>query len=93
MKLEFSPHIFEKYPNIKFHGNLPSGSRVVPCGWTEMTKLIVAFCHFANVPKNAEISLCYAYIEIICVASCWYSELATTDTLTSMCTELTFFKP
>jgi hypothetical protein len=32
MKLEFSQHIFEKYINIKFHENPPSGRRVVPWG-------------------------------------------------------------
>ena len=32
MKIEFSPQIFEKYSNIKFHENPSSGSRVVPCG-------------------------------------------------------------
>jgi len=31
MKLEFSRQIFEQYSDIKFHGNLSSGSRVVPC--------------------------------------------------------------
>jgi len=43
MKLEFSKQIFEKYSNIIFHDNKPSGSRVVPCGQTDgrknMTKL------------------------------------------------------
>jgi hypothetical protein len=34
IKLEFYQHIFENYPNIKFHENLSSGSRVVPCGRT-----------------------------------------------------------
>jgi len=29
---EFSPQIFEKYSNTKFHVNLSSGSRVVACG-------------------------------------------------------------
>jgi hypothetical protein len=29
MKLEFSPQIFAKYLNIKYHGNLFSSSRVV----------------------------------------------------------------
>jgi hypothetical protein len=43
MKLEFSRQIFEKYSNIKFHENPSSGSRVVPRGRTDMTKLIVAF--------------------------------------------------
>jgi len=26
-------------------------------GQTDMTKLIVAFCNFANAPKNAQVSL------------------------------------
>jgi hypothetical protein len=55
MKLEFSQYIFEKYSNIKFHENQPSGSQTVVCRWTDM-KLIVAFHNFVNVPnkpKNA----------------------------------------
>jgi hypothetical protein len=56
MKLEFSPQIFEKHSNIKFHDNLSSGIQVVPRGrtdgQTDMTKLIVAFSNFANAPKN-----------------------------------------
>jgi len=51
MKLEFSRQIFEKSTNIKFHQNLSSGISVVPCGRTDMTKLIAAFCHFSNTPK------------------------------------------
>jgi hypothetical protein len=39
MKLEFCRQIFEKYSNIKFNENPSSGSRVVPCGRTDM-KLI-----------------------------------------------------
>jgi len=34
MKLEFSGHILEKYPNINFLENPSSVSRVVPCGQT-----------------------------------------------------------
>ena len=56
MKLEFSRQIFEKSSNIKFHENPSSGSRVVPCRRTDMTKLIVAFRNFANAPKNYLIS-------------------------------------
>ena len=52
MELEFSQHIFEKYTNIKLHQNSCSGSRIVPCGRTEMTKLIVAFRNSAKVPRN-----------------------------------------
>ena len=32
IKLEFSRHIFEKYPNIQFHENLSRGRRVVSSG-------------------------------------------------------------
>jgi len=35
MKLEFPRQFFEKYSNIKFHENPPSGSRVVPSGQTD----------------------------------------------------------
>ena len=60
MKIEFSRQILEKFSNTKFHENPFSGSRVVPCGptdrrtgvQTDMTKLIVAFRNFANMPKN-----------------------------------------
>ena len=56
MKLKFSRQIFEKHSNIKLHGNLSSGSRVVSCGrtdrQTDMTKLIVAFRDFANAIRT-----------------------------------------
>jgi hypothetical protein len=32
MKLEFSRHIFEKYSNITYNGNLSNGSWVLQCG-------------------------------------------------------------
>jgi len=35
MTLELNRTIFEKYSNIKFHENLSTGSRVVPCGQTD----------------------------------------------------------
>jgi len=56
MKLECSRQIFEKSTNIKFHENLSSGSRV-PCGRTDMTKLIVTFRNFANGPKNCRANI------------------------------------
>ena len=46
MTLEFSQQIFEKSSNIKFHENPSSGSRVVQCGGTDMTTLIVVFAIF-----------------------------------------------
>jgi hypothetical protein len=51
-KLEFSRQIFATSPNIKFHGNPSSGSRVVLClltgRRTDITQLIVALCSFAS---------------------------------------------
>ena len=35
MKVEFSRQILEKYPNIKFHENSSSESRIVWCGQTD----------------------------------------------------------
>jgi hypothetical protein len=55
-ELGFSRQIFKKYSNIKFHENPSSGSRVVPCGQTDRTKLIVAFRNFANAPKKTVIN-------------------------------------
>jgi hypothetical protein len=52
MKLEFSRQILEKSYNIKFYENPSSGSRVVPCGQKDMTKLTAAFHNFANAPKH-----------------------------------------
>jgi len=65
MGLEFSRWIFEKSSNIKFHENPSSGSRIVPCRWTDrqtdrqkerkkdrqtdMMKLPVTVCNSANV--------------------------------------------
>ena len=39
----------EKFSNIQFHENPSSGSRVVPCGRTYMTKLTVTSI---NAPKK-----------------------------------------
>ena len=52
MKFEYSGQIFGKVSNIKFHRNPSSGSRIVPCGQTDMTKLIVAFRYSAKAPKE-----------------------------------------
>jgi len=56
MKLGFSEQVFEKYSNIKFHENPPSGSRVVPWGQTnggtDMINLPVASRNCVNAPIN-----------------------------------------
>jgi hypothetical protein len=36
----------------KVYKNLSNESRVIPCGQTDMTKLIVDFCNFENAPKK-----------------------------------------
>jgi hypothetical protein len=55
MKLESFTQIFEKYINIKFNENMYSGSKIVLCERTAMTKLIVAFRNFAK--KHLKIAL------------------------------------
>ena len=40
------------------------GDRVVPCGRTDMTKLIVAFRNFANAPKN--VSWFFTKLRVMC---------------------------
>jgi len=35
IKREFSEQMFQKSTNIKCRENPTSGSRVVPCGWTD----------------------------------------------------------
>ena len=48
-KPQFYRRIFDRSPpNIKFHENPSSGSRVVPCGQTDRKKLIVAFRIFCG---------------------------------------------
>jgi hypothetical protein len=43
---------FDKTSNIKFDENPCSGSRIVPCRQTDMTKLKAAFRNFANTHNN-----------------------------------------
>jgi len=59
MKLEVSGQIFGTPSNvIKFHEIPSSGSRVVPCGRTDMTKLRVAFRNISNARKKCRYSRC-----------------------------------
>jgi len=51
MKLEHLDRFFEKYHNTKFHENPSGGSQVLPCGRTDMTKLIAASRNFADARK------------------------------------------
>ena len=54
IKIEFSQKIFEKYSDIKFHGNPSSQSRVDgrAGGRTDMTKVMVAFHNFVEASKK-----------------------------------------
>ena len=51
MKIVFSGQIFKKNTNTKFDQNPSSGSRVFPCGRSDMATVIIAFRNFANAPK------------------------------------------
>ena len=63
-KLRFSWYISGIYSSIRFHENPFRGNWVVACGqadrqtdinrhgWADMTKLIFAFCNFANAFQN-----------------------------------------
>jgi len=52
MKVKFSRYIFAKHSSIKFHENASSMFRLVPCGRTDVTKLIVSYRKFSKSPKN-----------------------------------------
>jgi hypothetical protein len=67
MKFDTVQQILEKYQNIKFHENQFSESRV-PCGQTDVTKLIVVLRNFKNEPKNAFSS------HSLLMLSAWYSK-------------------
>jgi len=45
-------HNFSRIPNIGFHENPSSDSRAIPCGRTDMTKVIVTSRNFANASQN-----------------------------------------
>jgi len=74
IKFRFLRQVFKKYSNIKFHENPSSGSRVVPCGWTDKTKL-VAFRNFARAPLNCT-AMGPTVKEKWCDEFSWKSELA-----------------
>ena len=46
LQLQFFRNIFEKYPNIKFHENLSSGSQVFPCRRTDNEEANSCFSQF-----------------------------------------------
>jgi len=70
MKIEFSRQIFEKSLNIKFHENLPSGSRDVLCGQTDGRKdrHDEAFRNFAKAPKNTGSTAIKLDSKVLCKA-------------------------
>jgi hypothetical protein len=52
IKLEFPRQIFEKKLKYQISWKSVLWIRVIPCGRTDMTKLIVAFRNFAGAPKK-----------------------------------------
>ena len=49
--MDFLDRFSKQYSDIEFRENPSSGSRVVPCGWTDRHKLFVALHNFAEAPK------------------------------------------
>jgi len=62
--LIYSDKFSKNFSNISFHENMSSKSRVVPCGRTDMTKLLVVFRNFQNAPKEGFIIRKYITHEI-----------------------------
>jgi hypothetical protein len=70
IKIQFSWCVFEKYSNIILHENPSSSSRVVLSVGTDITKLIAAYCNFANAPKNdSTLKVCLDYTQIYLLSS------------------------
>jgi len=59
--MKFSSQFLKKSSYIKFHENLYGGSQTVPCRWTDMTKLLVAFCNFADAPNKMQVLPCHSH--------------------------------
>jgi hypothetical protein len=57
VKFEQSRQICEKSSSIKFHENPSSGSQIVPCGQTVMTKVIIAVGSFADSSKTYDVTM------------------------------------
>jgi hypothetical protein len=49
--------------NSRFYQNPSSGSRVLLCGQTDMTKLLDTFCNSANLLKNKRKEICSLKVE------------------------------
>ena len=64
-ELELSLWLFERYWNMKFYENASCESRVFPCGRTDMTKLIVAFCNFEKAPKKFQLLFFFIFSQFV----------------------------
>jgi hypothetical protein len=63
MKLAYSLQTFEKSSNRNFYENLSSKIRVVPCGRTDMTKLIASSANLRrHLKRNYNDSYVYEYL-------------------------------
>ena len=95
MKLEFYRQIVEKSSNIKFHENPSSGSRIVPFGRTDTTRLKSRFSQFceraqkgnetATTVTPCRRSVCYAQLGKISRRSQWSRPTKTITMLDAAC--------
>ena len=74
MKLEISGLICKKFSDINFHYNASIASRLVPCGQTDMTKLLFAFsqlCSYELVLKRLSHSFNVTILQFyVCQLKC-----------------------
>jgi hypothetical protein len=68
IKLELLRQILEKSSSVKFHKNPSSVSRIVPCGRTNLKKVIVLSSNVAIAPKNQAL---YKFTEIFRLKGIW----------------------
>jgi hypothetical protein len=61
----FLDGVSKKNSNIKFYENLSSGSPVVLCGQTDVTKPIVTFRNFVDSPKHSSFRPQCTYIQYL----------------------------
>ena len=77
MKLWFSQQIFEKSSNINYNKNSSIGSRVVPYGRADMTKLIVVFHNVSHALKTRGAVHSFNFLPVLQVHSLFQSEFPT----------------
>ena len=67
----FSTHFIKKSLNIKLYEYPSVWSRVVPCGRTDMKKLIVVSRNGAKASKNVAMETMFSFCMTLCYQQCF----------------------